>query len=373
MTIGYSSVPISAAVFAENGAKVITTHADETLRIWETSAGKEIKKLKIGENAPLLIMSGEQKVIVPIGKWGEQKLKLFDIRTGKQVRTFYQEFASKFEGVSMSPNGTRFITANSSGEVLLWDINKDKAIREFEIGYSGDDAIAFSPDGKTFAVGGRNQNLFVFDVETGEKIWQLIPSYEPDDFEKELAAKARKLREVIHQRLEARKKQAEIDVEKYKPQITAKFSHYGDAESFWDQRIAESGTANKSKLRLPKEKATVSWFTLTNDSDLPVSIDTNSMILNQKCKGLCNGAEISSRYTLELKNGETRVNGSHMYAETILPPKTTVYFSVALADFEAAANVYLGFTFQKDNPDDKDSDDYGTEQKLYIRKSDLPK
>lgn len=154
--------------------------------------------------------------------------------------------------------------------------------------------------------------------------------------------------------------------------IAGKFSHYGDAESFWDQKIAESGTLNKSKLKLPKDKAKVAWFALTNDADMPVSIDTNSMIFNPKCKGLCDGAEISLRYVLELKNGETNVNGYDSYSKTILPPKTTVYFSVALEHFAASKAIYLGFTFQKDNADDKNSNDYGTEQKVYLSEKDLP-
>lgn len=372
MTIGYSSVPISSAAFAENGAKIITTHDDETLRIWETVSGKEIKKFKVGESAPLLIMTDEKKIIIPIGKWDEQKLKLFDINNGRELKSFYEEFESKFEAISMSPNGTKFITSDSSGEVWLWDINKNKAVREFDIGFSGDDSIAFSPDGKTFAVGGRNQNLFLFDVETGEKLWQLIPSYEPGELEIQLEARGKKGRAEVETRKAERNKQAEIYIGENKNKITAKFSHYGDAESFWGQRIAESGEANKSKLKLPKEKAKVAWFTLTNDADLPVSIDTNSMIFNPKCKGLCDGAEISSRYVLELKNGETRVNGYDMFSSTILPPKTTVYFSVALEDFAASKQIYLGFTFQKDNPDSEYSNDYGTEQKLYLSEKDLP-
>ncbi len=155
--------------------------------------------------------------------------------------------------------------------------------------------------------------------------------------------------------------------------ITAKFSHYGDAESFWDQKIAESGAANKSKLKLPKEKAKVAWFTLTNDADLPVSIETNSSIFNPKCQGLCGGAEISSRYVLELSSGETRVNGFDFFSNTILPPKTTVYFSVSLEHFAASKAIYLGYTFQKNNADDERSNDYGTERKLYLpRETDLP-
>ena len=215
--------------------------------------------------------------------------------------------------------------------------------------------------------------MFLFDVETGEKLWQLIPSYQPGELEIQLEERGKKGRAEVEARKAERNKQAEIYVSENKNKITAKFSHYGDAESFWDQKIAESGMPNKSKLKLPKEKASVAWFALSNDSDLPVSIDTNSMIFNPKCKGLCNGAEISSRYVLELKGGETNVNGYDSYSKTILPPKTTVYFSVSLENFAASKAIYLGFTFQKDNADDEHSNDYGTEQKLYFRASELPK
>ena len=96
------------------------------------------------------------------------------------------------------------------------------------------------------------------------------------------------------------------------------------------------------------------------------------MIFDPKCKGLCDGAEISLRYVLELENGETDVNGYDSYSKTTLPPQATVYFSVALAHFSESKAIYLGFTFQKDNPDDENSDDYGSEQKLYLSKKDLP-
>ena len=373
MTINYSSVPISSAAFAESGTKVITTHDDGTLRIWDTISGKELKKIKVGESAPLLLASGEQNAIVPIGKWDEQKLKLFDLKTGKELRTFYEEFESKFEAIALNPNGKKFITGNSAGEIALWNFDKEKAVREFDIGYSGDDSIAFSPDGKTFAVGGDNQNLYMFDVETGERLWQLIPSYEPSKMEIELEERGDKGRAEVEARKGERNKQAEIYVSANKDKITARFSHYGDAESFWDQRIAESGEPNKSKLKLPKEKASVAWFTLTNNADLPVAIDTNSMYLNPQCKGLCDGAEISSRYVMELKDGDARVNGFDMFSKTVLPPRTTVYFSVALEHFAASRAIYLGFTFQKDNPDSDYSNDYGTEQKLFLDEKNLPK
>ena len=377
MTIGYDRVPVYSATFINDGKEIIASHYDGSWRVWNVSSGKQIKKFNVNEDAKFLVSLENQKVIAVVhGKDrnnDEMKIKIFNCANGVEVKQFDDEETDFIEAIALSPNGKNFITSDISGDILLWNIDKSKPVREFEIGFSGSDSIAFSPDGKTFAVGGRNQNLFLFDVEAGEKLWQLIPSYQPGELEIQLEERGKKGRAEVEARKAERDKQAEIYVGENKNKITAKFSHYGDAESFWDQRIAESGAANKSKLKLPKEKAKVAWFTLTNDADLPVSIDTNSMIFNAKCKGLCDGSEISSRYVMELKSGETNVNGYDSYSKTILPPKTTIYFSISLEHFAASKAIYLGFTFQKDNAGDEHSNDYGTEQKLYFRASELPK
>jgi len=106
-----------------------------------------------------------------------------------------------------------------------------------------------------------------------------------------------------------------------------------------------------------------------------VAIDTNSMIFNPKCNGLCDGAEITLRYVMELKNGGMRANGTDMFAKTVLMPKTTVYFSVSLKDFEASKAIFFGVTFQKENPDGNSplDGDYGTAQKIYLHETDLLK
>lgn len=377
MSIGHDHVPVSSATFIGNGKEIVSSHVDGTWRIWNTSTGKEIRKLNHGENSKFLVGMDDEKVI-SVGSGKERnneklKISILDLNKGTIQKRFDEEDTSYIENIALSPNGREFVTTDIGGDVYLWNPERSKPVRNFDIDFSGNDAIAFSPDGKMFAVGGKNQNVFLFDVRTGEKLWQLIPSYRPGELEKELEGRGRKGREEVEARKTKRDQEGEVFAGQNKKKIFARFSHYGDAESFWDQKIAESGKANKSLLRLPKDKASVAWFKLTNDSDLPVSIKTNSMIFNPKCKGLCDGAEISSRYVLELKDGKTDINGFDVYSTAILPPKTTVYFSVSLEHFKNSKAIYLGFTFQKDDPDDDRSNDYGTEQKVYLRESDLPK
>ena len=359
---------VESVEFSSDG-KTLTSKSEKETIVWNAENGAKIKETK-EENR---FSDNRSTAPSPSGKFAlveeyDKPFKLIDAKSEKVIKEFV--YIDQLDNLVFTPNENYFLAKPWWSGWQLWSVETGKPIREFDIGYSVYNRVAFHPDGKTFITGGEGQNILMFNLETGEMLWSLFP-IDHEEFEQKKAWEARRVDSI--KRKEEFAAKADIDNQERAKKITAKFSHYGDAESFWDQRIAESGAANKSKLKLPKEKAKVAWFTLTNDADLPVSIDTNSMIFNPKCKGLCDGAEISSRYVLELKGGETNVNGYDSYSKTILPPKTTVYFSISLEHFAASKAIYLGFTFQKDNADDEHSNDYGTEQKLYFRASELPK
>lgn len=360
-------------VFDKSGKRILSAHEDGTIKFWNLDKTEPTKIFQVSDSSIRAYFSPEEKQILAVSA-NTATTKLIDAESGNVIQEFKtgnpNEELDYVTDAAFRSEGKSFITTSWFDDVMIWDGFSGKLLKRIDVGWSTEDEIEISPDGKYFLAGGENQNIMLFDASNGELLWSLFP------INKELrhikqAEEDKRIASV--KKGEEYAARADIDNQERAKRITTKFSHYGDAESFWDQKIAESGAANKSKLKLPKDKATVAWFTLTNDSDLPVSIDTNSMIFNPKCKGLCDGAEISSRYVVELKTGETNANGFDMYSKTILPPKTTVYFSVALEHFSASKAIYLGFTFQKDNADDKDSDDYGAEQKLYVRESDLPK
>ncbi|HEY0426759.1 MAG TPA: hypothetical protein VGC76_03030 [Pyrinomonadaceae bacterium] len=351
-------------------AKTITSKSENETIVWDAQRGRKISEEKSGTEETEEL---KEKVVSPGGNYilegsdDEKPFRLVDAKSEKLVREF--SGLTQIQGFRFTPDEKRFLSAAYFQPLQLWDVESGQKLRDFDIGYSSNNVIVFSPDGKTFVTGGENQNILMYELGSGKLLWSLF-SIDREQMRFERASEARRVKYL--QDKADYEQRADLDNRERSKKITVKFSHYGTAESFWEEKIAETGAPNKSKLKLPKAKATVAWFALTNDSDLPVSIDTNSMYFNPKCRGLCDGAEISSRYSIERKNGETGLNGFDMYSKTVLPPQTTVYFSVALEHLMDSKDVYLGFTFQKDNPADEDSDDYGTERKLYIRENDLP-
>lgn len=74
--------------------------------------------------------------------------------------------------VALSPDGKHAVTA---GIDLLryWDLTAEKQIRIFGGNKNGYWSVGFSPDGRRVVAGGRNNNVYIFDVNTGELVHEM--------------------------------------------------------------------------------------------------------------------------------------------------------------------------------------------------------
>ena len=71
--------------------------------------------------------------------------------------------------IAFSPAG-KILASISNGEIFLWDVKERKQLRRIE----GDNAVAFSADGKLLAscssILGKTGQIFLWDVQTGEQV-----------------------------------------------------------------------------------------------------------------------------------------------------------------------------------------------------------
>lgn len=382
MTLGYEGVPVTSAMFSRDGKKIFTSHVDGTLRTWNVNQGNQIDKIRIGEALPFFQISSDEKTILAATEKNDEiQIKLVDAKNGKIITNFDDEETSYVEDLSISPDGKHFATTDVSGDVMLWDIKQLKPIRELDIGFSGDDAVAFSPDGKTLAVGGRNQNLFMFDIESGNKLWQLIPSYQPTELETRLTEATRLRQAALSSKAAQRDKQAAIDTEVFKSKVHITFEHYGDMTDPGQLRMLESSEPNKSKVKKSAEDGNAVWLRLHNDSPLPISIPTQSMYMpDRKCFfefssgkklfGLCADREISIWFGLEDKNGKALHYGYDFGSSAILLPNSSAIFAVPRAILQNRNAISFSYSFQSEAAEDK-IDKYGEERTLKFRESDI--
>jgi len=383
MGIGYDAVPVNSMRFGKDGKSIFANYADGKIRVWDINRAEPLRVFKYSDKGCLIRFTADEKnIITACGSSDELKVKLVNFATGKELKIFNKEETSFIEELAVNPTGKNFISSDVRSDILLWDFNKAKSIREFETGFSGDDAIAFSPDGKTFAVGGRNQNLFLFDVETGNKLWQLIPSYQPSELEKKLEEKGRRRRDIIDNVKTRRDEQAAINTEKYKKQVYITFEHYGDMSDPGYKTMLESDELKESLTKKSVANANAVWLRLHNDSPLPIEIPTQSSYpTNPKCfftfprgkkvNGLCVNREINIWHGLEDKTGESLRFGFDFGSSSVLLPHTSVLFPVPLGVLKDGNAIRFDFTF-KNASGASEVEDYGNSKTLKFRESDLP-
>ena len=109
------------------------------------------------------------------GSW-DQTVKIWQLKTGQLLHTLAEHKAA-VEAIAISPDGQLLASGDREAKVRLWQLRSGKLLRTIypppiddSSNYSFPDsiqALAFSPDGKTLAVG-RSATILLRSVDTGE-------------------------------------------------------------------------------------------------------------------------------------------------------------------------------------------------------------
>ena len=141
-----------------------------TIGVWiyDVQTSKELQLLAI---EPIYVLnmafSPDSTKLVSAGL--NTPLSLWDVESGRQLRTFPIESSWSNKGIAFSPDGKIIASNGQIGTVLLWNSDTGENIRTLEgqDDWEGGNSIQFSPDGKTLATGWEDNNIRLWDVNTG--------------------------------------------------------------------------------------------------------------------------------------------------------------------------------------------------------------
>jgi WD40 repeat protein len=187
---------LSQVLFTPDGKRLLSTGADDTIRLWDVATGKEVRRFE-GHREPIwtIALSVDGTTLAAFSKEPRDKtrpgeVRLWDVATGKTQRHWM--LPDDVRSVLIEPDLTlhfspdlRFlVTCYRDGaagpQVLkLWDVNTGKVVRTFPVGDFpvGSIRAAFSADGNTLISGGAAKTIRLWDVHTGKELRQFKNPY----------------------------------------------------------------------------------------------------------------------------------------------------------------------------------------------------
>jgi WD40 repeat protein/beta-lactamase regulating signal transducer with metallopeptidase domain len=181
-------------LFSPDSKTLAARSGNNTLYVWATESGKEIQQIKppprpknngvrfiiVGggdgdANAPGMAFTPDGKTLAgaatDYNKEAEtHSVKFWDVATGKEIQRI--KAPGNVGVVAIAPDGQ--VTAYSIGNVLhLCEVKTGKELRQIKTSGNRIVTLAFTPDGKTLAIRGRNQQLSLWEIQTGKELHPL--------------------------------------------------------------------------------------------------------------------------------------------------------------------------------------------------------
>ena len=174
--IGHEGI-VDTVLFSPDGITLLSKDSDRTVRLWNALSGKLIKTLE-GYNEGIYDIT-----ITPNGKtiasWSSDSiLRLYDISTGKLNKQYNLNEQHRLNGINgdvtaiyFSPNANTFLSRSIWSHLCLWDVNTGELINRLSERDNYIKQVDISPNGKTIAFrGGDDNNIFIWDANTGKRL-----------------------------------------------------------------------------------------------------------------------------------------------------------------------------------------------------------
>ena len=99
----------------------------------------------------------------------DHTLKVWDLETGEELRTLVGH-TDQVNGVAVSPDGRHAVSASSDHTLKVWDLETGEELRTLAGHSNSVNGVAVSPDGRHAVSASKDRTLKVWDLETGEEL-----------------------------------------------------------------------------------------------------------------------------------------------------------------------------------------------------------
>jgi WD40 repeat protein len=166
----FSVKSVLAVAFSPDGRSALSG-GYAGLKLWDVRSGKELRTFDAGDYEQFNSVAFSPDGLTAISG-SSIHFKLWDVATGEVVRDFQN--SGHVKSVAFSPDGRQALSGGDTTEfdrrvfrVLLWDVATEDVNRFFTGHENTVNSVAFSPDGRTAISGSEDNTLKLWDLTTG--------------------------------------------------------------------------------------------------------------------------------------------------------------------------------------------------------------
>lgn len=164
---------VDRVVFTPDGTQLLSASRDATVRLWDVASGKEVRRFQgHAKHVRSVAVSKDGRLVLSGGE--DRTVRLWELATGRELKRISQGWPV-FD-VAISPDSALALSADPvEGTARLWDLKSGELVRRFDH-QSRVSAVTFSPDGRLALCGGGpeygdgDDSVRVWEVATGREM-----------------------------------------------------------------------------------------------------------------------------------------------------------------------------------------------------------
>ena len=169
-----------------DGSLVATAAGEGGVRLYDARTGALLRAIgEAGDRS--VVFSPDGRSLAAAGFHMDKLVGIYDVRTGKRVRTLAGHTEWEADACTFSPDGKLLASTGTDKQILVWDLATGTlrhrlADQPFRV-----TTLAFSPDSATLA-GGGDRTVRLWDMRTGQlrrtlaghRDWVCTVAFSPD-------------------------------------------------------------------------------------------------------------------------------------------------------------------------------------------------
>jgi WD40 repeat protein len=164
---------VDGAALSPDGKRVLSASHDKTVRLWDADTGEELSKMAGHDTLVLSVAFGPEGKALSGDFKG--RILIWDLKTGKKVGELVGHTEDVLS-IAYSDQTKRAATASRDSSIRLWNLETEKEERKLD-GSAGDfPNVCFSPDGKRLLSGCFDGRMGIWEVATGKQLISIHPS-----------------------------------------------------------------------------------------------------------------------------------------------------------------------------------------------------